>query len=594
MAIDPKNQRNIDETSVYIQDTLLSISANIGEALRTAVEDAFDGADASVVKSVGNDLSRSFRSLAKFSDDVASNSGKIAKGLLTSKDVTKQLQQLEFKRAALARKIMLARRTGAEINLEDFQATKKALDEQEKELKKDEARTAKIEENMGGLGEILTRLSKNKFFGSLLNAEEGLITMRAEAAKGTKGFALMGKGISAAFKGIEKASVILFAINAVVKAARFLVDLFIQADKQTISIARNLGISRSAADDMRNQFTSLQALTGKTRNNITALTKALGGVKGEFGIALNIANSFGDSMTFLTERLKVSEGTAAKFSMLFSSFGQNVTAARYQINEFVKEFAKVNAYAIPLDVIVNDIAEAGEGMAAQYGFSAEALGNAALQARKFGLSLASTKSVQESMLDFESSLNGEIKLGLYLGRRVNLAKARALALDGKSAEATAEVFKQLQGINKEQMQSPIFQKFAAEATGLTVDQLNRGFLLTQKTTEALKYQNAELKRIYETEGKEEAEKYRRQYNLSQLTDTEIEDIENRITATEKLSEAIDAIKSTFSSLMGTGTIDRFISALDIFSNFVLKLAGYTDKEILKQRLDFTEKTYGKN
>ena len=589
-------RKDTDEVRVYIEDALTSLASRVGDIFRDAVEDVIDGADARVIESIGKSTERAFRNAAKMSEELAANSAKISAGMMSSKDISRQQLKLDIEKGKISRKLQHAELYRNELGEERFKqleeenkAALASLEAQEKLLEGDKKRLENIEKNMGSMGALFTRLSKNKFFGSLLNAEEGLIAMRKAADQGTKGFALMGKGISAAFKGIEKASVVLFGINLAVKAMRFVLDLFVQADNQTTEIARNLGTSKESADGIRQQFVQLRALTGGTRNNIKNLTEALAGVKQEFGIALNVGNMLGDSITFLTKRLKISSTAAAKVSLIFDSFGQNVTQARYEINEFVKEFAKVNAFAVPLDIIINDIAEAGEGMAANYGFSAKALGNAALQARKFGLSLAATKSVSESMLDFESSLAGEIKLSLFLQRRVNFAKARGLALDGKTAEATTEVFRQLQGINKEQMKSPIFQKFAAEATGLTVDQLNRGFLLTQKTNEALKYQNAEYKRIYELEGKEAAERFRREYNLSKLKQSEIDEIDSRMTAQEKFAEAVQAMKETFSSLMGTGVIDKFINALDVFANFALRLAGYSKLDILNMRKEAMEK-----
>lgn len=65
MAIDPQNKKNIQEVKVLIEDTLLGVSAKIGESIRDAIEESLDGIDASVLKTVSNDVTKAFRSIAR-------------------------------------------------------------------------------------------------------------------------------------------------------------------------------------------------------------------------------------------------------------------------------------------------------------------------------------------------------------------------------------------------------------------------------------------------------------------------------------------------------------------------------------------------
>ena len=101
MAVDPKAQQSINEQNVYIRDTLMSIAAKYSETLKEAVQEAFDDVDATVLQNVGKDLTRSFTKLAKMSDEFANNQYRIKKGVLEQKDVEKQIQSIQEKRAAL-------------------------------------------------------------------------------------------------------------------------------------------------------------------------------------------------------------------------------------------------------------------------------------------------------------------------------------------------------------------------------------------------------------------------------------------------------------------------------------------------------------
>jgi hypothetical protein len=135
-----QTQKDVDEISVYVQDTMISVAAKIGETLKESVNDAIDGADASVIKSIGNDLTRQFKSAAKFSDTLASNNAKLNQGILTGKDIEKQQFQLQEKRSALIRKLLHAKKMGVEYSMEDRQQAFEALNIQKEQLNKDKER----------------------------------------------------------------------------------------------------------------------------------------------------------------------------------------------------------------------------------------------------------------------------------------------------------------------------------------------------------------------------------------------------------------------------------------------------------------------
>ena len=65
MALNRQNQQNIQDTATYVEDTLRSVAANIGEALKEAVDAAFDSKDATVLSSVGKDFTRSMIAAAR-------------------------------------------------------------------------------------------------------------------------------------------------------------------------------------------------------------------------------------------------------------------------------------------------------------------------------------------------------------------------------------------------------------------------------------------------------------------------------------------------------------------------------------------------
>lgn len=555
MAIDPQNRKNVDDTTNYIQDTLLSVSAKVGEALREAVNEAFDGADATVIKSVGNDLTRSFKAAAKFSDTIAQNNYKINQGLLSSKDIEKQKQDLELKRSEIFRKYLLARQLGIEYSLEDKQAALESLDTQKKLLENDEKRVKNMEKNMGAMGEVFSRLSKNKFFGSLLNAEQGLIAMRKEAAKNVTGFKLLGAGIKAAFAGIEKATVILFLINQAVKVFRFFKDLAFGASTAIASLAKNMGTSMEGGRALYKQLYDIRNASGGTLFNIQRTSEALKQVNSEFGYARQISDDLIKTQVRLTERVGASAAAAANFNLSVVATGENADVAYERMVNLSRSMQEIDGIGVDVRTVVEDIAAAGSDVASYFGYSTDALAEAAINTRKLGLSLTQAKNVAEGLLDFESSISAQLELSVLTQKQFNFGNAMAKAAMGDIAGATQDVIQQMNQLTREQRQSPIILRAMAQAAGISTEELSRQFALQTDITA----QRAEYNRIREQEGLIAARQFLVDKGIQQST---VEDIDKRVDASEKFNEALIAAKDAFSQLVSGGLLDRLMSSLD--------------------------------
>lgn len=563
--MDKRSQKAIDDTSIYIQDTLLSVSAKIGESLKDAVNEAFDGVDASVIKTVSNDLTRSFKSAAKFSDDIASNQTKILQGVTGTKDIEKQLETLAIKRSALARKIMLARRLGADINLEDLAASKKSLQVQEQQLLLDKKATEAIEKNMGSTGEIFKRLSKNKFFGSLVNAEEGLKAMRSHSAKtlestgkGASKMSLFKKGIGASMKGLLKGPIIF---TAILKVLKFVVGLFVSANKQTVALAKNLGVSKSQASVLRQQMVDTANASGNlyttTDNLVDAqikLTEALG--RGGTFLKENLVSS-----TFLTKRLGMSDDSAAKLVGRFEAFGKNADQGVNNIIDLRNELSKSGENTATINQLLESVSQASGMVAASFGFSNTAIAKGVIQVRKFGLNLDQARSIASSLLDFESSIGNELEAELLTGRDLNLERARMMAMTGDIAGATEQVMSQMKGLTAEQRKSPIIMESLAKTIGLSVDELQDAYLLetdrSRQAEERIKKEQEFLSRAAGMSGKE------RQILAERMGIAEArrEELNKNITVQEAFTESMAKAKDALSRFTGSGMLDKLTDLL---------------------------------
>lgn len=371
--------------------------------------------------------------------------------------------------------------------------------------------------------------------------------------------------LAAGFKSmgpvITKALGPLALVKLAADAIKFLVDMFIGANKQAVDLARSMGTSTASADTLRDRFRDIRSLTGTSRNNIQALVDAQKQLNDEFGAAFVASDNTLDSQTFLTKRLMLSSQEAAKLNIRFEAFDKSAKSSTDSIMALSQNFADANGYAVPLDKIMKEVASATGQTAASFGFSNEAIAKGVLQVRKFGLNLTQARSISEGLLNFESSISAELEAELLSGRQLNLEKARMFALTGDIAGATEEVMSQMQDLTEEQRKNPVIMKSMAAAAGLTVDQLQDAYLINENNNKAAE----KYERIMKSGSEEDKKRWREQSGLEQATR---EEIEKRVTLGEQFTESMQDVKQLFVGLVSSGAIETLVIAIQKMANFL--------------------------
>jgi hypothetical protein len=214
----------------------------------------------------------------------------------------------------------------------------------------------------------------------------------------------------------------------------------------------------------------------------TVQTTALGLVFDDAAaVSKTLANEFAgvEGTSFRTQlntnlmavNMGISGESAAKLTGILAR-SANLTAKQAQdLAQQTKDFAKQQG-VIPSQAM-EDIAQNAE-LFASYGASAtKELAKSAVQAAKLGVSMSTLGKVTDGLLDFESSITKELELSAILGRNINLTRARGLAFQGKIGASVKETIKQLGGQVAFEKMNVIEKRAAAEALGLSVEELSK-------------------------------------------------------------------------------------------------------------------------
>ena len=494
-------------------------------------------------------------------------------------NIQEEITQGKMSQDDINQKITEYAKSSKNISEEEAEMLKSYYDDQENVLDKLISKTQQrldiektIDKKVAGftlLADLTDNLPGLRAFSEPFKDAEKSARQAVKTAKGAKktGFGQVmagaGAGMSSLIGSLAKA---LGPALLLAKVIQFVVDLFISANKNMITIAKNLGISRSAAEGLRQEFIGIAAASDNVLVNSESLIEAQKELIDVLGAVTKGSMDLAESQVFLTKNLGISGERAAELQLLFGASNQEALNLFDTVNANANAQALQNGYLISAQDIFREISDTNAEISGYFGFQTKELANAVIQTRRLGLNLAASQKVAEGLLDFESSIRNEIQAELFLGKELNFQRARALAFQGKFGLATEEVVSQLTNLTEAQRRNPIVMKAAADAAGLTVEQLNRSFLIQTK----LNKEQRDYVRSLRDGGQEEKANF---FERRALQGSDTAEIMKTLTAQDKFNAALAKAKDQFSGLVEGGALDQFAQVVVEVTDRLIKLFG---------------------
>jgi hypothetical protein len=193
------------------------------------------------------------------------------------------------------------------------------------------------------------------------------------------------------------------------------------------------------------------------------------GLSAEFGGLSEMSFQTQLNTNLMATNMGISGDQAAQLTGNFARLNGGSVETAQNLAESTKQLAKQNGL-VP-SAIMADVAGSAKSFA-EYGKDGGInMGIAAVAAGKLGVNMNTLTNVTDSLLDFETSITKELELGAMLGRNVNLSKARQLAFDGKIGASVKNALQQMGGVAAFEKMSIFQKRAAADALGLSADEL---------------------------------------------------------------------------------------------------------------------------
>jgi len=406
----------------------------------------------------------------------------------TERDLAREMVEVEKQLAKKSTKKLTDHKKSLELNqglLDKMKAQNKKMQNIRKTL-------GNVNDQMAGLVDgaksFIGALPGGAALNKLLGFDE--LTDGLTASFNAAGAAMMqkGGGIKDGITAFSKAAgglVSPFTIIAGIVAG--LVAVFINFEKKAKGIAEATGLTLSQSKLLVKEAKAAsqsKSVELATSTDILEVQKAT--VK-EFGIANMLSASQAANVADIGRSFGIGAAKAAEVTNEFMRMGMGGAEAANELQNVSAEALKAG---VSVGTVTADIAANAKNVAKFFGGNVKALRKAAVEAAKLGISLATMAKVSDGLLNFEESISAQFELQALTGQQINLDAARELALRGDIAGASAEVLKQVGSIADFDNMSVIARNKLAQATGMSVDELQKSLTIQEKLANATDEQRA--------------------------------------------------------------------------------------------------------
>jgi hypothetical protein len=534
------------ETISALKDAFNSLGAVIKTQLNSNLIDA-DNFTKQYARSVKSDATRALNELGKSSERIIENQYKLNKGQLTSKDISKQIQEVELKNLKIQSAIQRASDNGL---LGKRQAKKlqdqitSAYQESVFELERQNEAAEGVENKIGAASRILKGIGNIPILGGILNTEKGLEAMRAKAAEvGSSGFGAMKAGMGGL---VDKTKIAQATLT-------YLITAGFKADVQITKLAKSLTQTKNEAEITRENLAGMARASGDNFITTEKLVESTIKLGQQLGIAQTFSADLTKEFTTLTGKIGLSEEAAGGLAKLTVASGKN---ARIVTNEALGTAQALQSQAgLQLDnrQILEETGKVSGQLLANFKGNPVAIAAAVTQTKLLGTTLEQTKKQSSSLLDFRSSIEDQLNAQLITGEQLNLENARALALAGDQAGVAKELSNQGMNFSKFSRLNVLAQNDYAKALGLSSDELSDQLLKQQ-------YYGKSVKEVAALEGEQVAQRLEAQ------------------SAQDKFNQAVEKLQDIFVSLID-GPIGQFLNLLGDILGIIGKIGQLIAKVI---------------
>jgi hypothetical protein len=519
--------RYSEDLSNNFNDVSQTLSANLAELSKTNY--------------TANEIIKSFRSLRSVSEKFKYDQEGISR--LSKKEIESNIVRIkqEQTRLKLISESVDASTEEKRRALDMLEITDGLIKASKSRLDKENEILSKI----GLYGTALKGISKIPVLGGMIDSEAVLDRMYSAAEAGGSKFKVLGEGLKGTASELGK------GLNDPAAALMYLIQAGLKADTQITKLAKSFTQTKTEAAATRDNIAGVARASGDNFITTEKLVESTMKLSQQLGIAQQFSGDLTKEFTTLTGKMGLSEESAGGLAKLTVATGKNARAVTTEALGTAQALQSQAGIQLDNKQILEEVGKVSGQLLANFKGNPAAIAAAVTQTKLLGTTLEQTKKQSASLLDFQSSIESELKAEVITGQQLNLERARALALSGDQAGVAKELANQNMNFNKFSQMNKLAQDDFAAALGLTSDELSDQLLKQQYIDKSRK-------------------------EVAALAGEEVADRLEALTAQDKFNQAVEKLQDIFVSLID-GPIGQL---LDFFSD-ILGIIGKIGAAISK-------------
>lgn len=537
MALNPINTTLNSDEYAKIQNEIESIADSLERSIKSQ----------SIVLEQAKNIRGTYKDLSSSLKNINDLQTKLREGTLKTQSVSERINKLTAIENNLQNQIAANQGKKYKAIRNTLESQKQVIDSIRQELVELEEANKMVDERVGLTGKLLQGLNKIPGLNKILKLNEANQEMRKAAVDGESKFKIAFKGIKTAFDGSGITEIF---------TVKFFLDAAFKADKQIVELQKSLVKTRSEAQGIRESFINMSNGIGDAFINTNKLLEANTKLGQQLGFNKVFSQDMNVEFINLVDKMGIAEDSVGGLAKMSLATGKSMKSIKEQSLGAAQAVSAQVGVQLDNRKILEATGKVSGQLLANFQANPAAIAKAVAQAQALGTSLEEVKQQGEALLNFESSIESELKAELLLGKSLNLERARAAALMGDQETVMKELNAQGVDWDKFSKMNVVAQKAYAEALGLSADKLSDQ-LLQQK------YINASKSEVIALEGEEVAKRL------------------ESLTAQQKFNAAIEKLQTLVANLVD--------GPLGTLLNIVSDVAGVLSKIVAF----FEQSTFGK-
>lgn len=253
-----------------------------------------------------------------------------------------------------------------------------------------------------------------------------------------------------------------------------------EVDSRVTGLQKQLGLSRYESAGISADFHMIANSSEDAYLTTKKLAESFSEFSSQLGFAVDYSGQTLETFTTLNKRLGLSVEQATALTSLYKLGGNNTEDQLENTVKQIGAFNTLNGKAFDTKQTIGEIASASASIQVSLGGSVKEITAATLEAKKLGLNLSQVEKIADSLLNFETSIENELKAELLIGKEINLEKARLFAINKDMEGVGKELEKQNINYFEYGKMHALQQTALAEALGLSREEMSQMLLNQQR------------------------------------------------------------------------------------------------------------------